>query len=146
MRIFTLLLMLLLAIKCYTQDQQLEIYLRKNPSKHYIVKLDDDVLIKCRHFEKGYNKLVVARFGRIDSIKFYFYPIDKNYRESIYTLSTMSEIGIKTTFYKFISIYDLTMRVRYLINGRLTYLNEDDRNYKMLNLKSRKWSVRLLEL
>jgi hypothetical protein len=142
---FTTLILFLLAFHTSSQEPALEIYAVKKPAKSYQIKIDDKVLIKCRHLKNGYQKLVVARLAVIDSNKFYFYPLNKNYRESIYTLSTLNEIGIKTGFRKAAFLAFWGREIYYLSKGDLT--NSGDLRsiqFKMVNVKSRKWDVRLI--
>jgi hypothetical protein len=140
-----LFLIILLSFKSYSQEQAIEIYSPKDSSRNFVIKIDDKVLIKCRNLQTGHKKLVVARLWKIDSTKFYFYPVNKNYRESIYTLSTLGEVGIKTTFYKVVSIVRYALIIKSFLNGEHPYICcEETRDYKMVNVKSRKWDVRLI--
>jgi hypothetical protein len=142
---FTALILSLFTFLASSQELALEIYAVKNPAKSYQIKVDDKVLIKCRHLKNGYQKMVVARLAVLDSNKFYFYPINKNYRESIYTLSTLNEIGIKTGLRKAAFLACWAREIYYLSKGDMT--NSGDLRsiqFKMVNVKSRKWDVRLI--
>ncbi|TAJ14058.1 hypothetical protein DMA11_06810 [Marinilabiliaceae bacterium JC017] len=136
-------------IEVLSQGKALEIYMRKNPSKKYVIKIDDKVLVKCRHYvDRGPRKqLVVARLGAIDGRKFYFYPISRDYSETIYTPSTLREIGIKTKFKKMETIFYYAMRFYDMIRCKEFNYNGwcDDYFYKRVNVKSLKWRVRVID-
>jgi hypothetical protein len=146
MRILLSLLLSTLMTQVFSQDQAIEIYLRTKPSKKYVIKIDDKVLIKCRNFRTSQNRFVEARFGQIDSNKFYFYPIDKQYRESIYTLSTLNEIGVRTPLSRAFGVVDYVLRIRIILRGGYTDLRQESHySYKMVNVKTRKWDVQLID-
>lgn len=146
MKNIVILIFTLFYLKGYSQDQAIEIYLREKPSKSYLIKIDDKVLIKCRNYVTGNKKLVVARLSLIDSNKFYFYPVDKQFRESIYTLSTLNEIGVKTNYHRMLFFVNLGLKINCILNGHYVDLkDENNLNFKMVNVKTRKWDVRLVE-
>ncbi len=134
----------------FSQDKALEVYRRKKPSKKYIIKIDDKVLVKCRHYvdKPPKKQLVVARLAAIDGKKFYFYPINRDYAETIYTSSTLREIGIRTNFNKILAV---------VYKGRkwydfITFINlrypggADDIFFKRVHVKSLKWRVRVIDI
>ncbi len=134
----------------FSQDKALEVYMRKNPSKKYIINIDDRVLIKCRPYaDKSQKKqYVVARLAAIDGRKFYFSPISSHYSETIYTPSTLREIGIKTTFNKVMTIIHYGWRIHDLIRFKKVAFPRSctDGLYKRVNIKSIKWRVRTVDI
>jgi len=134
----------------FSQEQALEVYMRKKPSKRYVIKIDDKVLVKCRHNEKGSSKkeLLIARLGAIDGRKFYFYPMNTNYGETIYTPSTLRELGIRTTFNKILAISHYGGRIYNLIRfGKIDYWGTVDESfYKRVKVKSLKWRIRVIDI
>ncbi|MFN8206078.1 MAG: hypothetical protein U0T82_01530 [Bacteroidales bacterium] len=143
--LFVASILLLSPFMASTQELALEIYSVKKPAKSYQIKEDDKVLIKCRHLKNGYQKMVVARVAVIDSNKFYFYPLNKNYRESIYTLSTLNEIGIKTGLRRATFLVLWAREIYYFSKGDIKNTAElRSVQFKMVNVKSRKWDVRLI--
>lgn len=146
MKYFIFFLLFMAALQAYPQDKAIEIYMRKKPSKNFIIRIDDKVLIKCRHYNAGYNRMVVARLAVIDSNKFYFYPVNKQYRESIFTLSTLNEIGVKTTLTKIYAVYAFASRTYNVIRGGMIDLPGNEYyNYKVVNVKTLKWEVKVID-
>ncbi len=134
----------------FSQDKALEVYRRKKPSKRYIIKIDDKVLVKCRHYVNKSSKkqLVVARLGAIDGKNFYFYPINNDYAETIYTSSTLREIGIRTTFNKIMAlVYKGRKWYDFITFNNLRYPERaNDCFFKRVHVKSLKWRVRVIDI
>ncbi|MFA6402938.1 MAG: hypothetical protein WCX31_15155 [Salinivirgaceae bacterium] len=136
-------------INCISQDidsteKAIEIF-KKDKDKTYVVKIGQRVQVPCRHIKNGLKKMVTTELVAIEGKKMYFEPLNKNYHEAIYTLSTIDKIGIRTPFRLLESTFWITYNLIYY-NYHYFIDSEIRGSFKTISFRSRKWKIRIVEL
>jgi hypothetical protein len=144
MKILNILILTIITIQLSAQEKALEIYFKKDESKKYLIKVDDKVMIPCANYKTGENRMVVAKVVRIDSGRIHFYPVDIKYYKRVYTIPALGEIGIRTPLGKALTAYHYAAKI-----FRKQYFEMEDGvsiNYKIINLHSKKWNARFVDI
>ena len=133
---------------CAAQDidsteRVIEIY-RKDKDKIYTVKIGQRVQVPCKHLKNKYKKMVTAELVAIEGKKMYFEPLSNNYKEAIYTTSTLDKIGIRTPFRLIESTFWITYNLIYY-NYRYFIDSEMRTSFKTISFRNSKWKIRIVD-
>lgn len=121
----------------------IEIY-KKGTDRSHIIHLEDRVLVPCSRIKGKQKDMVIAELVMIDSNKIYFQPLNKNYKQTLYTRSSLHEIGFRTTFRVLETITWIGLDLYY--GDFYHFLYYGPRNsFKVVNLKSSKWRARIID-
>jgi hypothetical protein len=141
--------LLLVSLFCKSQqpdstEHAVEIYKKKKETS-YVIKTGQRVLVKCKRTKGPQTSMVVAELLKIEGGKMYFQPLNTKYKETIYTKSTLDEIGIRTKFRVAESIvwFVIDLKSRniwdFLVNGSRG-------TFKVISLKSNRWGIRIIDV
>jgi hypothetical protein len=147
-RLIVFIALLFSFMNCNSQEldstnRAIEIY-KKGKNKTYTIKIDQRVLITCMQIKHGYKKMVTAELLAIEGNKMHFEPLNKNYRETVCSLGSIEKIGVRTPFRV---IESTVWFVNQLFHHNYFDFSNDLRSsFKVINLKSKKWGIRIVNL
>ncbi len=121
----------------------IEIY-KNGTDRSHIIHLEDRVLVPCSRIKGKQKDMVIAELVMIDSNKMYFQPLDNKHKQTLYTRSSLNEIGFRTTFRVLETLGWIAIDI--YKRDFFHFLYYGPRNsFKVVSLKSGKWRARIID-